>query len=102
LRFYLEKKANTSQKRAGRVAQSVGPEFKPQYWKKEKTPMNGLPNCVYTVMFLRPLGNNGITHWLIITCSLHTRVLKKSNVAVVLETNNNHMNIHRVVDVLRR
>jgi hypothetical protein len=25
-----------SQKRAGRVAQSVGPEFKPQYLKKKK------------------------------------------------------------------
>jgi hypothetical protein len=27
---------NLSQKRAGGVAQSVGPEFKPQYWKKKK------------------------------------------------------------------
>jgi hypothetical protein len=26
-----------SQKRAGRVAQGVGPEFKPQYRKKKKT-----------------------------------------------------------------
>jgi hypothetical protein len=28
---------NPSQKRAGRVAQGVGPEFKPQYCKKKKT-----------------------------------------------------------------
>jgi hypothetical protein len=27
---------NSSQKRAGGVAQSVGPEFKPQYQKKER------------------------------------------------------------------
>jgi hypothetical protein len=27
---------NTLQKRAGRVAQGVGPEFKPQYHKKEE------------------------------------------------------------------
>jgi hypothetical protein len=32
-RPYLEK--NPSQKRAGGVAQGVGPEFKPQYWKKK-------------------------------------------------------------------
>jgi hypothetical protein len=29
---------NPSQKRAGGVAQGVGPEFKPQYCKKKKTP----------------------------------------------------------------
>jgi hypothetical protein len=34
LRPYLEKKP--SQKRAGGVAQSVVPEFKPQYSKKKK------------------------------------------------------------------
>jgi hypothetical protein len=34
VRPYLEKKP--SQKRAGRVAQGVGPEFKLQYWKKKK------------------------------------------------------------------
>jgi hypothetical protein len=34
MRPYLEKKL--SQKRAGRVAEGVGPEFKPQYHKKEK------------------------------------------------------------------
>jgi hypothetical protein len=28
---------NSSQKRAGGVAQGVGPEFKPQYWKKKKS-----------------------------------------------------------------
>jgi hypothetical protein len=28
---------NPSQKRAGRVAQGVGPEFKPQYQKKKKS-----------------------------------------------------------------
>jgi hypothetical protein len=33
-RSYLEK--NPSQKRAGRVAQGAGPEFKPQYWEKKK------------------------------------------------------------------
>jgi hypothetical protein len=27
---------NPSQKRAGGVAEGVGPEFKPQYWKKKK------------------------------------------------------------------
>jgi hypothetical protein len=27
---------NTPQKRAGGVAEDVGPEFKPQYWKKKK------------------------------------------------------------------
>jgi hypothetical protein len=31
---YLEK--NPSQKRAGGVAQGIGPEFKPQYQKKKK------------------------------------------------------------------
>jgi hypothetical protein len=35
VRPYLEKK-NLSQKRAGKVAQGVGPEFKPQYHKKKK------------------------------------------------------------------
>jgi hypothetical protein len=34
MRTYLEK--NPSQKRAGGVTQCVGPEFKPQYCKKEK------------------------------------------------------------------
>jgi hypothetical protein len=34
-RLYL-KKQNPSQKRAGGVAQGVGPEFKPQYQKKKK------------------------------------------------------------------
>jgi hypothetical protein len=34
VRPYLEK--NPSQKRAGGVAQGVGPEFKPQYCKKKK------------------------------------------------------------------
>jgi hypothetical protein len=34
VRPYLEK--NPSQKGAGRVAQDVGPEFKPQYGKKKK------------------------------------------------------------------
>jgi hypothetical protein len=34
VRLYLEK--NPSQKRAGRVAQGEGPEFKSQYWKKKK------------------------------------------------------------------
>jgi hypothetical protein len=34
MRTYLKKKS--SQKRAGGVAQGVGPEFKPQYSKKEK------------------------------------------------------------------
>jgi hypothetical protein len=29
-------KKNPSQKRAGEVAQGVGPEFKPQYCRKEK------------------------------------------------------------------
>jgi hypothetical protein len=30
-------KKNPSQKRAGGVAQSIGPEFKPQYHKKKKS-----------------------------------------------------------------
>jgi hypothetical protein len=34
VRPFLEK--NPSQKRAGGVAQGVGPEFKPQYCKKKK------------------------------------------------------------------
>jgi hypothetical protein len=34
VRPYIEK--NPSQKRAGGVAQGVGPEFKPQYCKKKK------------------------------------------------------------------
>jgi hypothetical protein len=34
MRTYL--KENPSQKRAGGMAQGVGPEFKPQYWKKKK------------------------------------------------------------------
>jgi hypothetical protein len=34
VRPYLEK--NPSQKRAGRVAQGAGPEFKPQYLKIDK------------------------------------------------------------------
>jgi hypothetical protein len=34
MRPYLDK--NPSQKRAGGVAQGVGPEFKPQYCKKRK------------------------------------------------------------------
>jgi hypothetical protein len=34
-RLYL-KKQNPSQKRAGGVAQGVGPEFKPQYQKKKE------------------------------------------------------------------
>jgi hypothetical protein len=29
-------KKNPSQKRAGEVAQGIGPEFKPQYWQKKK------------------------------------------------------------------
>jgi hypothetical protein len=39
---YLEKKKkqkNPSQKRAGGVAQGVGPDFKPQYHKKKKNPV---------------------------------------------------------------
>jgi hypothetical protein len=36
LRPYLEK--NPSQKRAGGVAQGVGPEFKPQYCKERQKP----------------------------------------------------------------
>jgi hypothetical protein len=32
---------NPSQKRAGTVAQGVGPEFKPQYCKKKKVFKNG-------------------------------------------------------------
>jgi hypothetical protein len=38
LRLYLEK--NQSQKRAGGVAQCVGPEFKPWYCKKKKKKTN--------------------------------------------------------------
>jgi hypothetical protein len=33
VRTYLKK---PSQKRAGGVARGVGPEFKPQWWKKKK------------------------------------------------------------------
>jgi hypothetical protein len=35
VRLHLEK--NPSQERAGEIAQGVGPEFKPQYYKKKKT-----------------------------------------------------------------
>jgi hypothetical protein len=44
VRPYLEK--NPSQKRAGGVAQGVGPEFKPQYCKKKKkkSPDSKIPN----------------------------------------------------------
>jgi hypothetical protein len=38
VRPYLEK--TPSQKRAGRVAQDVGPEFKPQYCHKKKKNMD--------------------------------------------------------------
>jgi hypothetical protein len=31
---------NSSQKRAGGVAQGVGSEFKPQYWKKKKVSLD--------------------------------------------------------------
>jgi hypothetical protein len=34
VRSYFEK--NTSQERAGGVAQGVGPEFKTQHWKKKR------------------------------------------------------------------
>jgi hypothetical protein len=34
MRPYLDK--NHHKKRAGRVAQGGGPEFKPQYWGKKK------------------------------------------------------------------
>jgi hypothetical protein len=36
MRSCLKKKKKTPQKRAGRVAQGVGPKFKPQYWEKKK------------------------------------------------------------------
>jgi hypothetical protein len=36
MRPYLKKKKTPSQKRAGGVAQGVGPEFKSQYRKKKK------------------------------------------------------------------
>jgi hypothetical protein len=35
---YLGEKKHTSQKRAGGMAQGVGTEFKPQYWKTKRTP----------------------------------------------------------------
>jgi hypothetical protein len=35
MRPYLKNKNNSSQKRAGRVVQGIGPEFKPKYSKKE-------------------------------------------------------------------
>jgi hypothetical protein len=36
-RDFISKIPTTKKKRAGGVAQGVGPEFKPQYWKKSKT-----------------------------------------------------------------
>jgi hypothetical protein len=36
MRPYVKKKKKRPQKRTGRVAQGVGPEFKPQYCKKKK------------------------------------------------------------------
>jgi hypothetical protein len=39
MRSYLGK--TTSQKWAGRIAQGVGPEFKPQYCKSKDLPMKG-------------------------------------------------------------
>jgi hypothetical protein len=37
MRLYLKKKKKTITKRAGGVAQGVGPEFKPQYCKIKTT-----------------------------------------------------------------
>jgi hypothetical protein len=36
MRPYSKKKKNPSQKRAGEMAQGIGPEFKSQYCKKKK------------------------------------------------------------------
>jgi hypothetical protein len=36
MRLYFEKKTHHKKKRAGGVAQGVGPEFKPPYRKKRK------------------------------------------------------------------
>jgi hypothetical protein len=36
---------NPSQKRAGGVTQGIGPEFKPQYYKKKKNKYSTWTNC---------------------------------------------------------
>jgi hypothetical protein len=36
MRLYLEKNPSHTQKKTGGVAQGIGPEFKPQYGKKQK------------------------------------------------------------------
>jgi hypothetical protein len=38
MRAYLAQKKNPHTKRAGGVAQGIGPDFKPQYYKKTKKP----------------------------------------------------------------
>jgi hypothetical protein len=47
LGLYLKKKESHHNKRAGRVAQSIGPEFKPQYHKKKKKELDKSNVCVY-------------------------------------------------------
>jgi hypothetical protein len=49
-----ERKDNPSQKRAGRVAQGVDPEFKPQYHhhqKKKKNLLNNSPHPMHQALF---------------------------------------------------
>jgi hypothetical protein len=45
-----------TQKRAGRVAQGVGPEFKPQYCKKKKN--------LYSFLYREPLNQFTLTYFL--------------------------------------
>jgi hypothetical protein len=46
---------NTSQKRAGGVAQGVGPEFKPQYQKKEKIALLSSCNILFLLLIFLTL-----------------------------------------------
>jgi hypothetical protein len=66
MRPYLEK--NLSQKRAGGVVQGIGPEFKPQYYKKKK--------------------KNGFIHWSI----LNVRAFVNQETARMARTMYVHMN----------
>jgi hypothetical protein len=48
--YFGGKKKTLHKKKAGGVAQGVGPEFKPQYQKKNKNPEKCI--CTHTDLFL--------------------------------------------------
>jgi hypothetical protein len=49
---------NPSEKRAEGVAQGVGPEFKPQYHKQNKTKITRQSSMCQVLMWWRPRFNN--------------------------------------------